>query len=35
MAKGEERLDKAYDDTVDRIENQEQGTRELAKKVLF
>ena len=28
-------MGKAYDDTVDRIENQEQGTRELAKKVLF
>ena len=35
MTKGEERLDKAYDDTVDRIGNQEQGTCELAKKVLF
>ena len=35
MTKGEERLDKAYDDTVDRIGNQEQGTRELAKRVLF
>ena len=35
MTKGEERLDKAYDNTVDRIGNQEQGTRELAKKVLF
>jgi hypothetical protein len=35
MTKGEKGLDKAYDDTVDRIVNQEQGTRELAKKVLF
>ena len=35
MTKGEKGLDKAYDDTVDRIGNQEQGTRELAKKVLF
>jgi len=32
MEKG---LDKAYDDTVNRIGNQEQGIRELAKKVLF
>ena len=30
MTKGKEGLDKAYDDTVDRILNQEQGTRELA-----
>jgi Ankyrin repeats (3 copies) len=35
MAKGKEGLGKAYDDTVDRIMNQEQGTRDLAKKVLF
>ena len=35
MKKGEEGLDKAYDDTVNRIENQEPGIRELAKKVLF
>ena len=27
MTKGKEGLDKAYDDTVDRILNQEQGTR--------
>ena len=35
MKKGEEGLDKAYDDTVNRIENQGQGIRELAKQVLF
>jgi hypothetical protein len=35
MTEGEKGLDKAYDDTVHRICNQEQGTRELAKKVLF
>jgi hypothetical protein len=35
MGKGEEGLDKAYDDTVNRIEDQEQGIRELAGKVLF
>ena len=35
MENGEEGLDRAYDDTVNRIENQEQGIRELAKKVLF
>jgi hypothetical protein len=35
MKKGEGGLDKAYDDTVNRIENQGQGIRELAKKVLF
>ena len=35
MEKGTEGLDKAYDDTVNRIGNQEQGIRELAKKVLF
>ena len=35
MIKGEEGLDKAYDDTVNRIESQGQGIRELAKNVLF
>jgi GPI inositol-deacylase-like protein len=35
MKKGEEGLDKAYDDTVNRIENQGYCIRELAKKVLF
>jgi hypothetical protein len=35
MKKGEEGLDKAYDDTVNRIDNQGQSIRELAKKVLF
>ncbi|KAN0070269.1 hypothetical protein V8E54_011850 [Elaphomyces granulatus] len=35
MKKGEEGLDKAYDDTVNRIENQGHGIHELAKKVLF
>ena len=35
MTKGEERLDKAYNGIVDRIENQERGIRELAKMVLF
>ena len=35
MEKGEEGLDKAYDDTVNRIENRGQGIRELAKKALF
>jgi hypothetical protein len=35
MKKGEEGLDKAYDDTVNRIENQGYGIHELAKKVLF
>ena len=35
MKKWEEALDKAYDDTVNRIENQGHGIRELAKKVLF
>ena len=34
MKNGEE-LDKAYDDTVNRIENQGQSIRELAKKTLF
>jgi hypothetical protein len=31
MEKGEEGLDKAYDDTVGRIENQRHGIHELAK----
>jgi hypothetical protein len=35
MKKGEEGLDKAYDDTVNRIENQGHGIHELAKRVLF
>jgi hypothetical protein len=35
MKKGKEGLDKAYNDTVNRIENHGQGIRELAKKVLF
>ena len=35
MKKGEEGLDKAYDDTVNRIENQGHGLHELAEKVLF
>ncbi|KAN0087362.1 hypothetical protein V8E54_001050 [Elaphomyces granulatus] len=35
MKKGEEALDKAYDDTVNRIENQGHEIHELAKKVLF
>ncbi|KAN0087343.1 hypothetical protein V8E54_001031 [Elaphomyces granulatus] len=35
MKKGEEALDKAYDDTINRIENQGHGIHELAKKVLF
>jgi hypothetical protein len=35
MKKGEEGLDKAYNDTVNRIENQGHGIHELAKKVLF
>ena len=35
MKMGKEGLDKAYDDTVNRIENQQQGIRELAKKMLF
>ena len=35
MEKGEEGLDKAYDDTVNRIENRGKGIRELAKKALF
>ncbi|KAN0076279.1 hypothetical protein V8E54_006421 [Elaphomyces granulatus] len=35
MRKGEEGLDKAYDDTVNRIENQGHGIHELAKRVLF
>ncbi|KAN0081988.1 hypothetical protein V8E54_003286 [Elaphomyces granulatus] len=35
MKMGKEGLDKAYEDTVNRIENQPQGIRELAKKMLF
>ena len=35
MKKGEEGLDKAYDDTVNRIEHQGQDIRELAKNALF
>jgi hypothetical protein len=35
MKKGEEGLAKAYDDTVNRIGNQERGIRELAQRVLF
>jgi hypothetical protein len=35
MKKGREELDKAYDDTVNRIEDQGQGIRELAKRVFF
>ncbi|KAN0075579.1 hypothetical protein V8E54_006849 [Elaphomyces granulatus] len=35
MKMGKEGLDKAYEDTVNRIENQQQGIRELAKKMLF
>jgi hypothetical protein len=35
MKKGKEGLDKAYDDTVIRIESQGQGIRGLAKNVLF
>jgi hypothetical protein len=35
MEKGKEGLDKAYDDTVSRIENRGQGIHELAKKALF
>jgi Ankyrin repeats (3 copies) len=35
MEKGEEGLDKAYDDTVNRIRDQEQGIHELAIRVLF
>jgi len=35
MEKGEEGLGKAYDDTVNRIENQGQVIRELAETVLF
>ena len=35
MKKGEDGLDKAYDDTVNRIANQGQGIRELAQKGLF
>ena len=35
MKMGKEGLDKAYEDTVNRIENQGQGIRKLAKKMLF
>ncbi|KAN0068732.1 hypothetical protein V8E54_012901 [Elaphomyces granulatus] len=35
MKMGKEGLDKTYDDTVNRIENQQQGIRELAKNMLF
>jgi hypothetical protein len=35
MEKGKEGLDKAYNDTVNRIENRGQGIRELAKRTLF
>ena len=35
MKRGEEGLEKAYDDTVHRIENLGPGIRELAKRVLF
>ncbi|KAN0087259.1 hypothetical protein V8E54_000947 [Elaphomyces granulatus] len=35
MKMGKEGLDKAYDDTVNRIENQQQGIREFAKNMLF
>ncbi|KAN0080897.1 hypothetical protein V8E54_004101 [Elaphomyces granulatus] len=35
MKMGKEGLDKAYDDTVNRIENQQKGIRELAKNMLF
>jgi GPI inositol-deacylase-like protein len=35
MKMGKEGLDKAYEDTVNRIENQQQGIHELAKKMLF
>ena len=35
MEKGEEGLGKAYDDTINRIENQGHGIHKLAKKVLF
>ena len=35
MQKGEEGLNKAYDDTINRIGNQQQGFRDLAKRVLL
>jgi len=35
MQKGEEGLNKAYDDTINRIGNQQQGYRDLAKRVLL
>jgi hypothetical protein len=35
MQKGEEGLNKAYDDTFNRIGNQQQGYRDLAKRVLL
>jgi hypothetical protein len=35
MKMGTEGLEEAYEDTVKRIENQRQGSRELAKKMLF
>ncbi|KAN0071119.1 hypothetical protein V8E54_010550 [Elaphomyces granulatus] len=35
MRKGEEGLNKAYDDTINRIGNQQQGFRDLAKRVLL
>jgi Ankyrin repeats (3 copies) len=35
MKRGEEGLAKAYDDTANRIGNQERGIRELAQRVLF
>jgi hypothetical protein len=35
MKNGEEGLDKAYNDTVNRIENQGYGIHELAKKGVF
>ena len=35
MEKGEEGLDKAYYDTVNRIKSQGQGIRELTEKALF
>jgi hypothetical protein len=35
MKKGKEGLDKAYDDTVNRIESQGRGVRGLDKNVLF
>ncbi|KAN0080826.1 hypothetical protein V8E54_004030 [Elaphomyces granulatus] len=35
MEKGEEGLGKAYDDTINRIENQGHGIHKLAKRVLF